>query len=101
MEAVVVKKSEPVITVGDLVDTGEVADLLGIAPESVTRYRARGGFPEPLRHFGGSPVWTRAQIAAFIESRPGRGAGGGRPRKEPAPVDTAAAPAKAARKRSA
>lgn len=90
------------ITVDDLVDTSGVAELLGIAPESVTRYRARDeSFPAPLRHFGGAPVWTRDVVLAWAEARPGRGAGGGRPRKEPAPAVTAPAPAKRSRKRSA
>jgi hypothetical protein len=76
--------SAKVITVDDLVDTSGAAALLGVEPTSVTRYRARReGFPEPLRHFGGAPVWTRAQILDWAASRPGRGAGGGRPKKAP------------------
>ena len=102
-------------------DRGEVAELAGIAPESVSRYLVRGDFPQPDRHFGRSPVWLRSTVERWKAERPGRGAGGGRPRKaapEPvkpakgkAPVKTTAkaaakkatkkASAKAAAKRSA
>jgi hypothetical protein len=87
---------EQAITVDDLVDTSGAAALLGVEPTSVTRYRARReGFPEPLRHFGGAPVWTREQILDWAASRPGRGAGGGRPKKEPV-LEPVKAPAKRA-----
>ena len=90
-------KNPGVVLLEDLVDTSGAAEVLGVAPESVTRYRARGGFPDPIRVFGGAPVWTRAQIEDYQASRPGRGAGGGRPRKSAATADTAPAPAKAAK----
>jgi len=71
-------------------DTKGAAKLLGVSPETVTRYRsadraARYGFPEPDGHIGGRPWWWSTKIEAWRESRPGMGAGAGRPRKAPQP----------------
>lgn len=71
----------------ELVDTDGAARLLDVKAASVTRYRLRdGSFPPPLVRFGRgtTPVWLRADIVAWQASRPGRGAGGGRPRREAA-----------------
>lgn len=40
-----------------------------------------GDLPPPDRTFGRSPVWVSQTIDAWARSRPGRGAGGGRPKK--------------------
>jgi predicted DNA-binding transcriptional regulator AlpA len=61
-----------------LLTTGEAARVLGVKPETVRRYRASGGFPEPDEHAGRTPLWHASTITAW--QRPGRGAGGGRPR---------------------
>lgn len=63
----------------DLLDTEGVAAMLGIARDSVTRYRARGDLPEPDAVFGRSPVWRVATIREWQAQRPGRT---GRPRKQ-------------------
>lgn len=62
----------------DLLDTEGVARMLGIAHESVTRYRARGDLPEPDVMLGRSPGWYAATIVEWQAQRPGRT---GRPRK--------------------
>lgn len=80
----------------------EVAALLGptIKPKTVSQYLAeskpsvgptgRKGryadhpFPAPDKRMGKSPTWLRERAAEIIEwrdSRPGQGAGGGRPRQ--------------------
>jgi hypothetical protein len=41
-----------------------------------------GDFPEPDHHFGRTPVWSPATVDTWATNRPGRGAGGGRPRKD-------------------
>lgn len=58
----------------------EVANLLGVDTHTIYSYKARGVMPEPDDHVGRTPRWTTATIAAW--ERPGRGAGGGRPRKQ-------------------
>jgi len=72
-------------------DTQEVAKALGVTYNTVRFYlqQARanrrnavtkpGDMPEPDRVFGRSPVWRRSTIERWQASRPGQGAGGGRP----------------------
>ncbi len=67
-----------------ILDRAAVAARLGIHPDSVTRYINRGQCPEPDGRAGQSPWWHEATIYGWIANRPGRGAGGGRPRKTPA-----------------
>lgn len=38
-----------------------------------------GDLPKPDNTFGRSPVWLPATIEQWLQSRPGRGVGGGRP----------------------
>lgn len=77
----------------DILTLADLAQLLGIKIETVSFYRAHSKpgrryadhpFPAPDRLVGRSPIWAlnRAEeIKAWDASRPGRGAGGGRPRK--------------------
>lgn len=72
-------------------DLAGVADALGVTVDSARTYHTRattnrrngapkpGDLPAPDETFGRSPVWRESTIARFLESRPGRGAGGGRP----------------------
>jgi hypothetical protein len=84
-------------------DTEAVARQLGVQPRTITEYlyrsrlarsnarrsavagrpkmRAPSNFPEPDKYYAGRPVWKRSTINRFERQRPGRGAGGGRPRK--------------------
>lgn len=39
--------------------------------------------PKPDGHFGRTPYWHPTTVDAWWKSRPGQGAGGGRPRKTP------------------
>lgn len=64
---------------GQLLDSAQVAELLGVRPETIARYRSRGELPAPDVTLGRSPGWYRATITAWRAQRPGRGAGGGRP----------------------
>ena len=66
----------------DRFTTAEVAALCGWQPRTVAQNVSRGRMPAPSGHFGRTPWWDRAVIVAWLEQRPGRGAGGGRPRKE-------------------
>ena len=67
-----------------MLTAAEVADYLGVAVSTVHAYRSRELLPEPTM-IGRTPAWTAQQIADWKASRPGRGAGGGRPRKKDAP----------------
>lgn len=75
----------------DMVDMQGIAEILGATLGSVQTYHTRakrnrrnsnprpGDLPPPDGKFGNSPVWYRETIMRWKESRPGRGAGGGRP----------------------
>jgi predicted DNA-binding transcriptional regulator AlpA len=62
-----------------LLDRAAVASRLGVHPDSITRYGARGDFPEPDATFGRSPAWLPETIDNWQANRPGRT---GRPRKD-------------------
>lgn len=65
-----------------LLDLQQVADRLGVSYATVRRYRSQdAGFPEPDVMLGQSPGWRARTIEAWVSARPGRGVGGGRPRK--------------------
>lgn len=66
---------------GDLLDRAAVAARLGVHPDSITRYRARDGFPEPDAMFGRSPAWLPETVDTWKANRPKMG----RPRKDATP----------------
>jgi hypothetical protein len=87
-------EARPVLGIAD------VADFLGVTPATISQYLSesrplvgsinRKGryadhpFPEPNGRIGNSPWWSNdraEEIQAWAASRPGQGAGGGRPRK--------------------
>jgi predicted DNA-binding transcriptional regulator AlpA len=62
-----------VIRPDDLLDTDEVAGLLGVTRQSLVVMRARperhpriASLPPPLRTISGRPVWARADIEAWL-----------------------------------
>jgi hypothetical protein len=70
----------------------DVADLFSVQPGTVEKWRQRyDDFPEPDAIIGmnhGQPIrgWSPEREQEFREwekGRPGRGAGGGRPKKNP------------------
>jgi hypothetical protein len=64
----------------EILDRAAVAARLGIDPDSVTRYVHRKQMPAPDGRAGQSPWWYETTIAEWEPTRPGQGAGGGRPR---------------------
>lgn len=86
-----------------LLTLADIAELLGLEYRTVrnyhqiaTRRRRDGGlrpgdFPAPDMRFGRSPVWKASTIASWRTRRPGRGAGGGRPRIHPISDDESVA----------
>jgi predicted DNA-binding transcriptional regulator AlpA len=79
---------------GKYLDMAAVAEKLGLKYATVRGYnhlakerRARddvrpGDMPPPDETFGSSPVWLDSTIEKWWKNRPGRGVGGGRPRKD-------------------
>jgi predicted DNA-binding transcriptional regulator AlpA len=77
----------------DFLTLTDLAQLLGVKTETVSFYRAHSKagrryadhpFPAPDRLVGRSPIWHAnrvEEIKAWDAQRPGRGVGGGRPRK--------------------
>jgi hypothetical protein len=80
--------------------TADLARMLGVKPATIRHYRADslpGGryearpFPQPDGKLGAAPYWRPErdeEILAWAASRPGQGAGGGRPRKPRAGDET-------------
>ena len=57
----------------------EVAERLGVTTGAL----ASANLPEPDAYVGTTRGWRAETINAWIPTRPGKGAGGGRPRKPP------------------
>lgn len=53
-----------------LLTTGQVAELLGVSPSTVTAYKAREQMPAPDVVYGRTPLWLQSTIATW---RPGEG----------------------------
>lgn len=70
------------MTATDYLDSAAFAAELGVKPATLHTYKHRGILPEPDAHFGQTPAWLPTTVTAFKANRPGRGKGGGRPRKE-------------------
>ena len=54
----------------DMLSTREVAELVGVKPASIRRYRVRGTFPEPDGYVGVTPWWYRSTVEAWLAKRP-------------------------------
>ena len=47
---------------GELIDTGEVAELFGVKVTTVHQWRRRGVMLGPARLFSGMPAWDRSAV---------------------------------------
>jgi len=77
----------------ELISISEIAEEYGLAESTVRtmngqaaqRRRANksrpGDMPALVDRVGNSPLFDRREVRAAFDQRPGRGAGGGRPRK--------------------
>ena len=66
---------------GELLSPGDIDRLMGWTRGTATKSRRRpNGLPAPDAHVGSTPVWFRATFERWLATRPGQGAGGGRPR---------------------
>jgi hypothetical protein len=68
--------------VGAVMTVEDIAETLGVQVGSVRQYLTRGEAPAPDGYLGRTPWWRPETVDAWLTSRPGQGAGGGRPRKE-------------------
>ena len=50
--------------------TGDVAQLLGVSPETVLRWRRAGIFPQPIQLGARVLAWPREDIEAWLKGRP-------------------------------
>jgi hypothetical protein len=57
----------------------QVADRLGTSTQNISQPGAK--LPKPDAWIGGTRGWKPETIEVWIPTRPGRGVGGGRPRK--------------------
>lgn len=78
-------------------DMRAAAARLGVDYATVRRYRATGNFPPADVRVGQSPGWLPETLDAWQAARPGRGVGGGRPRRvaelrEQGPLDATKRP---------
>lgn len=63
----------------------DIAERAGVEANTMRTYRSQGRLPEPDAMTGPTPGWLPETIEQWLTNRPGRGVGGGRPRKTPAP----------------
>jgi predicted DNA-binding transcriptional regulator AlpA len=72
-------------------DTAAAADRIGVTEATLRQYRSREAkhptrppFPYPDALLAGHPAWLSSTVDAWMASRPGKGKGGGRPKKQDA-----------------
>ena len=58
--------------IDDLLETKDIAALLGVRVATVRQYKLRGDLPPPDATAGRSPLWRRATIEQWRAERPGQ-----------------------------
>ncbi|HLR97093.1 MAG TPA: hypothetical protein VK053_21410 [Jiangellaceae bacterium] len=58
------------LTLGQLVSTGEAAEMAGVQRRTWSSYVARDQAPQPVHNLDGKPLWNRAEVEAWIAARP-------------------------------
>ena len=53
-----------------LVATKGFAQMVGVKPDTISRYGALGILPAPIAYVGNIPLWTRSQVKAWIKDHP-------------------------------
>lgn len=69
----VVGMEAPELHVRAMVTISDIAEMVGVAPDTIAAYRYRGYLPEPQAVIGRTPVWSRPVIRHWLETRPGNG----------------------------
>lgn len=67
------QKLPPPIDLDTQLDIAAVAELAGVEPRSILRYRQRGAIPDADGFVGRSPWWWRTTIDAWLATRPSSG----------------------------
>ena len=49
----------------ELVGLAEVVELLGVTKRTATNYTKREDFPAPVQRLAATPIWKRAEVAAW------------------------------------
>lgn len=63
----------PELHVRAMVTISDIAEMVGVAPDTIAAYRYRGYLPEPQAVIGRTPVWSRPVIRHWLQTRPGNG----------------------------
>src|SRR5260221_1589765 len=50
-----------------LVGTSEVAEMLLVSKQTITNWRTKGEFPEPIEELKAGPVWDRLQVLKWAQ----------------------------------
>lgn len=61
----------PELSARRLLDTRQVAHMVGCSAPTISVYLSRGLMPLPVVRIGHSPAWARPQIQHWLEIRPG------------------------------
>lgn len=69
----VVGLDAPELHVRAMVTISDIAEMVGVASDTIAAYRYRGYLPEPQAVIGRTPVWSRPVIRHWLETRPGNG----------------------------
>jgi hypothetical protein len=69
----VVGMDAPELHVRAMLTISDIADMVGVEPDTIAAYRYRGYLPEPQAVIGRTPVWSRPVIRHWIQTRPGNG----------------------------
>ena len=69
----VVGMQAPELHVRAMLTISDIAEMVGVAPDTIAAYRYRGYLPEPQAVIGRTPVWSRPVIRHWLQTRPGNG----------------------------
>ncbi len=69
----VVGLDAPELHVRAMLTISDIAEMVGVAPDTIAAYRYRGYLPEPQAVIGRTPVWSRPVIRYWLQTRPGNG----------------------------
>lgn len=69
----VVGLDAPELHVRAMLTIADIADMTGVAPDTIAAYRYRGYLPEPQAVIGRTPVWSRPIVRHWLDTRPGNG----------------------------
>ena len=50
----------------DLLGTAEVAEVLGVSKQRIHALRKMAEFPDPIKTLASTPLWSKADITAFL-----------------------------------